>query len=92
MSSKKLSATPRRPPATSAKEQFIDAGPVSVSAPVEASASAELEADIKREERVVVYLTKEELKRIRLYAVQQDVKLTHLFRDAVMRLMDEQDG
>lgn len=105
MSSSKgaLVTRPRRPPQADAKSQFIENGVDKASpllpqqdAPAAQVAAAEVVTPKREErnERVVVYLTKDEIKRIRLYAIDQDLKLTHIFRDAVMALVEahEREG
>jgi hypothetical protein len=88
-SKKNLSTRPMRPP-LDAKNQFIDVGvPLKEEQPA-GVAPAQMEAlSPKREERVNVYLTKDEMKRLRRYALEHEVKLTNVFREAAMRLVEQ---
>lgn len=92
-----LATRPRRPPQADPKTQFIDKGvalPPEQDVPVAPVAEAEgtKRKSEGRDERVVVYLTKDEIKRIRKYAFENDVKLTNLFRDTVMALVESSEN
>jgi hypothetical protein len=98
MSSSKgvLATRPRRPPQADPKAQFIDKGVAPQEQHVPEAPVAEAEGTKRksegRDERVVVYLTKDEIKRIRKYAFENDVKLTNLFRDTVMALVEASES
>lgn len=89
MSKKNLSALPMRPPVVDAKSQFIEQG---IQAPTAPEPVVSQDAVSKREERVTVYLTKEEYKRVRLYALETEQKVTSIFRDAVMQLVEAHEA